>query len=71
MPDAENPKPKESESHDEPAVPTDIPTSEFHERADQYLNNLVEKLEQAQNENPEIEVEYSVRPLSCFANYPC
>ena len=63
MPDAENPLPKESESTDEPTVPTDIPTSEFHERADQYLNDLLQRLEEAQEKDPNIEVDYSVRQL--------
>lgn len=61
MPESENPPPKQSEDHENPTVPTDISTSEFHERADEYLNELVERLEEAQEKNPDIEVEYSVR----------
>lgn len=61
MPDSENPPPKQSEDHETPTVPTDISTTEFHEHADQYLNELVERLEEAQEKNPDIEVEYSVR----------
>jgi frataxin len=64
MPDAENPPPKESESHDEPSAPTELSTSEFHERADAYLNELVERLEEAQEKDPQIEVEYSVWKLN-------
>lgn len=64
MPDAENPPPREAESTDEPTVPTDIPTSEFHERADQYLNELVQRLEEAQENDPNIEVDYSVCPIT-------
>ena len=60
MPDAENPAPKESESHDQPSAPAEISTIEFHERADAYLNDLVERLEEAQEKDPQIEVEYSV-----------
>jgi hypothetical protein len=60
MPDAENPAPKESESHDQPTAPAELSTSEFHERADAYLNELVERLEEAQEKDPQIEVEYSV-----------
>lgn len=60
MPESENPPPKQSEDHENPTVPTDIPTTEFHERADDYLNELVERLEEAQEKNPDIEVEYSV-----------
>jgi frataxin len=60
MPDAENPEPKESESHDQPTGAAELSTSEFHERADAYLNELVERLEEAQEKDPQIEVEYSV-----------
>lgn len=60
MPEAENPPPKQSEDHETPTVPTDISTTEFHERADDYLNELVERLEEQQEKNPDIEVEYSV-----------
>lgn len=70
MPDAENPPPKESESTDEPTVPTDIPTSEFHERADQYLNDLVQRLEETQEKDPSIEVDYSVRQMHLHAPSP-
>lgn len=61
IPDVENPPPKQSEEHEVPTVPTDISTSEFHERADEYLNELVERLEEQGEKNPDIEVEYSVR----------
>ena len=61
MPDSENPPPKQSEDHETPTVPTDISTTEFHERADEYLNELVERLEEQQEKSPDIEVEYSVR----------
>jgi frataxin len=60
MPDAENPAPKESESQDLPSTPTELSMDEFHERADAYLNELVERLEEAQENDPQIEVEYSV-----------
>ncbi|KAH6618951.1 arabinogalactan endo-1,4-beta-galactosidase [Boeremia exigua] len=63
MPDSENPAPKQSEEHETPTVPTDISTSEFHERADEYLNELVERLEEAQEKSPDIEVEYSAGVL--------
>jgi len=60
MPDAENPLPKESEPIDEPKVATDITPEEFHERADHYLNELVQRLEEAQEKDPAVEVDYSV-----------
>lgn len=64
MPDAENPPPKESEGQSKPTAATHITTGEFHERADAYLNELVERLEEAQEKDPQIEVEYSVMPIA-------
>jgi frataxin len=61
MPDAENPAPREPEDADQPTVPTDISTTEFHERADAYLEELVGRLEEKQEQTPDVEVEYSVR----------
>ncbi|KAF2635024.1 putative mitochondrial chaperone Frataxin [Massarina eburnea CBS 473.64] len=63
IPDAENPPPRRSEDIDQPTVPTDISTSEFHERADAYLDELVARLEEKQEETPDLEVEYSAGVL--------
>jgi frataxin len=60
MPDSEDPKPKESEAHDEPGKPTELSIEEFHERADHYLGELLQRLEEAQENDPAIEVDYSV-----------
>ena len=68
MPESENPPPKQSEDTENPTVPTDISTTEFHERADDYLNELVERLEEAQEKNPDIEVEYSVRAKNIISS---
>lgn len=70
LPDAENPKPKESEAQDKPTIPTDISTSEFHERADSFLNELVERLEEAQEKDPNIDVEFSVRYRDVILSLP-
>jgi frataxin len=64
MPDAENPPPRQPDEADHPTVPTDISTSEYHERADAYLDELVSRLEEKQEQSPDFEVEYSVRPRS-------
>lgn len=60
MPESENPPPKQSEESESPTVPTDITTSEFHEHADQYLDELLNRLEEKQEESPDYDVEYSV-----------
>jgi hypothetical protein len=70
MPDAENPAPKESESHDQPSAPAELTMAEFNERADAYLNNLVERLEEAQEKDPQIEVEYSVCRIARVRHSP-
>jgi frataxin len=72
MPDAEDPKPPKVEDHDQPDHPTQVTTEEFHERADAYLNELVERLEEAQDKDPQIEVEYSVSLLAlCLVYREC
>jgi frataxin len=59
-PESENPPIKETE--DEPvATATDISAETYHEVADDYMNALVEKLEQLQEETEDIDVEYTVR----------
>lgn len=61
MPDSANPPPKLSEESEHPTVPTDVSTSEYHELADAYLDNLVAKLEAEQEKRQDIDVEYAVR----------
>ena len=61
-PETDNPQPKESESHVTASGPADITIEQFHEVADDYLNALIEKLEELQEETEEVDVEYSVCP---------
>ncbi|KAF2005079.1 Frataxin [Amniculicola lignicola CBS 123094] len=63
MPDTENPAPKESEASETPTQPTDITTKEFHQRADEFIDKLVAKLEAQQEGRPDLEVEYSAGVL--------
>lgn len=60
LPDVENPKPKESEPSERPTVPTDITTEEFHERADEFIDDLVTRLEAQQETRSDLEIEHSV-----------
>jgi hypothetical protein len=64
MPQSENPAPPQVEESETPTVPTDISTSEFHERADAYLEELLADLEAKQEETPDYDVEYSVCSVS-------
>ncbi|KAF2272906.1 Frataxin [Westerdykella ornata] len=51
--------PKESEPSERPTVPTDISSAEYNQRADEFLDALLAKIEQMQETRPEIDVEYS------------
>lgn len=68
MPDAENPAPKKSEESERPTVPTDISTSEYHQRADAWLEELFHRLEEQQSDRPDLEVDYSVRAFFLSAS---
>ncbi|KAH7407151.1 hypothetical protein BKA64DRAFT_705562 [Cadophora sp. MPI-SDFR-AT-0126] len=67
-PESADPHPKESEPEAyEPtssSQPADITIEEYHELSDSYLNGLIEKLEQLQEERDEVDVEYSAGVLT-------
>ncbi|KAF2839634.1 Frataxin [Patellaria atrata CBS 101060] len=63
MPDAQDPGPKESESPEQKA-PAQISSEQYHEIADQYLEELNSKLEAMQESREDMEVEYSAGILS-------
>jgi frataxin len=69
-PETDNPQPKESESHVTASGPAEITIEQFHEVADEYLNALIEKLEQLQEETEEVDVEYSVCASSLRCSVP-
>jgi frataxin len=60
LPEVENPAPKESEASERPTVPTDISNEEYNQRADEFLDELLHRLEMQQDKRPDLEVEYSV-----------
>lgn len=66
MPESENPAPPQTEDSESPTVATDISTAEFHERADEYLEELLGELEAKQEESPDYDVEYSVCCVSAL-----
>ncbi|CZT10040.1 hypothetical protein WAI453_006509 [Rhynchosporium graminicola] len=67
-PESADPKPKESEPEAyEPSsasAPAEISNEEYHELSDKYLNGVIEKLEQLQEEREEVDVEYSAGVLT-------
>ncbi|KAF2865380.1 hypothetical protein BDV95DRAFT_612765 [Massariosphaeria phaeospora] len=67
MPESDNPPPPDVQASEQPTVPTDISSAEYHERADAYLEELVNKLEAAQEKRPDLDVEYSAGVLQISA----
>lgn len=63
MPDTENPaKPlTEAEQVQPTAAVAEITEQEYHEIADQYLDNVVGRFEELQDQREDIDVEFSVR----------
>lgn len=62
MPDAENPSPPKQNSTD-PATtqPTPLEPEEYATVADEYLESVLARAEELQEEREDVEVEYSVR----------
>jgi frataxin len=60
LPDTDEPKLKEREPLHKVDEPTPIEIEEYHERADQYLEELVSRAEELAEEKEGIDVEYSV-----------
>ncbi|KAH8687393.1 frataxin [Tricladium varicosporioides] len=65
-PETENPHPKQAEPNSSLAAsgPADITTDEYHELSDQYMEALVDKLEQLQEEDEQVDCEYSAGVLT-------
>ncbi|KAF5684250.1 regulatory protein [Fusarium denticulatum] len=66
MPDTENPaKPlNEAEEIHQNAVVADITEQEYHDLADEYLDNVVGKFEELQDQREDIDVDFSAGVLS-------
>ncbi|KAF1829991.1 Frataxin [Decorospora gaudefroyi] len=67
LPDTKDPKPRETESHDVPGKPAELSIDDFHERADRYLAEVLQRLEEAQEKDPGIEVDFSAGVLEVTA----
>ncbi len=61
-PESEEPNPKIAEKNPSLGIrgPAEISEDKYHELSDEYLNSLVEKLEQLQEETEDVDCEYSV-----------
>jgi len=60
MPDTSDPKPVESEESHEIQDPTPLPDEEYHMRADGFLEQVVNKMEELQEGREDIDVEFAV-----------
>lgn len=66
-PDSEDPKPKEAEPHAIDAAPVELSNEQYNQLSDDYIDAIVSKLEELQEEREDVDVEYSVRlPSSPF-----
>jgi hypothetical protein len=67
-PESEDPPSKEasteSTEYNVGGVPAELSNERYHELADEYLNGLIEKLEQLQEETEDVDCDYSVCPPS-------
>jgi len=59
-PESEDPQPKAPESSNNAAQPAELTNEEYNELADAYMDAMVERMEQLQEESDEVDVEYSV-----------
>lgn len=60
-PESENPKPPIVESNAEPKQAADLTQEQYNELSDEYMDMMVEKLEELQEDREDVDVEYSVR----------
>jgi len=68
-PETDNPQPKQPEAHTATAaVPTEISIEEYHQVSDAYMDIVVAKLEQLQEQREDVDVEFSAGVLTL--NFP-
>ncbi|TGO58427.1 hypothetical protein BCON_0055g00300 [Botryotinia convoluta] len=63
-PESENPKPKILESNPEPKQAAELSQEQYNELSDKYMDMMVEKLEELQEEREDVDVEYSAGVLT-------
>lgn len=68
MPDTDNPQVKETPKSEVKTSVAELTDAEYHELADAYLETVVTKLEEIQDEKDGVDVEFAVRfclPVCC------
>ncbi|RAL65371.1 hypothetical protein DID88_000939 [Monilinia fructigena] len=63
-PESENPQPKVSEGNAEQKQAAELTQSQYNELSDEYMDTIVEKLEELQEEREDVDVEYSAGVLT-------
>jgi len=63
-PESENPQPKTAEDHDVPAAAAELSVEQYNALSDEYMDTLVERLEELQEEREDVDVEYSAGVLT-------
>lgn len=63
MPETEDPAPAEPAPTHHVSEPTPIEDEEYHERADEYLDEVVARVEELAESRDDVDVEYAVRSL--------
>jgi hypothetical protein len=61
MPESSDPPAPATESHDVPTERSEMTLQDYHERADQFMERLLARLEERQDEKGDLEAEYAVR----------
>jgi frataxin len=59
-PESEDPHPKPAESNTRAASPAELTIEEYHKLSDEYIDAVVSRMEQLQEERDDVDVEYSV-----------
>ncbi|KAI9642865.1 Mitochondrial matrix iron chaperone [Ciborinia camelliae] len=63
-PESENPKPKILESNAEPKQAAPLTQDQYNELSDEYMDMMLEKLEELQEDREDVDVEYSAGVLT-------
>jgi frataxin len=68
MPDTENPS-KVSEEPEQRWTAIELSENEYHEIADDFLDRVLAKCEEAQEEREDLDIEYSVRSIPSLSSF--
>ena len=70
-PESEDPRPKQAESNTTAAQPAELTIEEYHKLSDEYIDAVVSRMEQLQEERDDVDVEYSVTNSHPLSYTPC